>query len=206
MLAQQGGPGKTTLSIHLAVESTLASLKTVIVDSDPQASASTWWRRRDAEDPALVQAQQATLADVLSKASTLGYELAIIDTAPHSSDMAREAVRLSDRVVIPTRPAILDLDAIGASTSLVSEADLPAQIVLNACPPPGRYGEPRIVSEAREALSAYGVSVCPVAVSQRAALSHALIDGRSVSEFDPTGKASAEIKQLWDTIRQESGL
>jgi chromosome partitioning protein len=206
MLAQKGGTGKTTLSIHLAVEATLSSLKTIIVDTDPQASATTWWRRRSGEQPALVQAHRENLAEVLGRADSLGYELAIIDTAPHSSETARASVGLSNWVTIPTRPAILDLDAIGVSTALVTDDGRPSQIVLNACPPPGRYGEPRIVAEAREALKTYGLGVCPVAISQRAAFSHALIDGRAVGEFDPSGKASAEIKDLWAATRQGTGV
>jgi chromosome partitioning protein len=206
MLAQKGGTGKTTLSIHLAVEATLSSLRTIIIDVDPQASATTWWRRRSAELPALVQAHGENLADVVTRASDLGYALAIIDSAPHSSDTARESVSLSDWVAIPTRPAILDLDAIGASTSLVANDRTPSQIVLNACPPPGPYGEPRIVAEAREALKTYGIEVCSVAISQRAAFSHALIDGQSVSEFDPVGKASTEIRHLWQAVKREVRL
>jgi hypothetical protein len=50
--------------------------------------------------------------------------------------------------------------------------------------PPGAFGEPKIVSEARQALGIYGIPVCDVAISQRAALGHALIDGRAVCEFD----------------------
>lgn len=87
------------------------------------------------------------------------------------------------------RPAILDLDAIGTTTELVAGLNVPSQIVLNACPPPTRAQEPRIVAEAREALTAYQVPVCPVAVSQRAAYSHALIDGRAVVEFEARGRA-----------------
>ena len=206
MLAQKGGTGKTTLAIHLAVEASRTSLKAIIIDVDPQASAAAWWRRRRSQQPALVQAQGNTLAAVISNASDLGYDLAIIDSAPHSSDVARESVRLSDWVAIPTRPAILDLDAIGASTVLVVDAGTPAQIVLNACPPANRFGEPRIVAEARQALTTYGLEVCPVAISQRAAFGHALIDGLSVSEFDPTGKASTEIRGLWETIGRSVGL
>jgi hypothetical protein len=42
--------------------------------------------------------------------------------------------------------------------------------------------------------------VCPVAVTQRAALSYALIDGRAVTEFEAHGKAAGEINQLWEWI------
>jgi chromosome partitioning protein len=130
----------------------------------------------------------------------------IADTAPHSSADSGACARLSDHVIIPTRPAILDLDAIGATTGIVSEVRSSTVIVLNACPPPKLLGEPHIVSEAREALKLYGLPVCEVAISQRAAFSHALIDGRAVAEFDPGGKAAREIARLWDTIKLDMGL
>ena len=109
-------------------------------------------------------------------------------------------------MIIPTRPAILDLDAIGATTVIVSEIRAGCAIVLNACPPPKLFGEPHIVREAREALKHYGLPVSDVAISQRAALSHALIDGRAVAEFDADGKAAREIARLWDTIKEDMGL
>ena len=46
-------------------------------------------------------------------------------------------------------------------------------------------------------LRDYGLPVVPVAIHQRADLAHALIDGRAVSEFAPTGKATRELRQLW---------
>ena len=81
-----------------------------------------------------------------------------------------------------------------------------ANIVLNSCPPPTQSGEPHIVSEAREALEAYGIPVCAVAVSQRVAFSHALIDGRAVTEYERDGKAAREIAQLWSSVRKEIKL
>jgi chromosome partitioning protein len=109
-------------------------------------------------------------------------------------------------VIIPTRPAILDLEAIGATTGIVNEVRSSTVIVLNACPPPKLFGEPRLVSEAREALKLYGLPVCEVAISQRAAFSHALIDGRAVAEFDAGGKATREIARLWDTLKLDMDL
>lgn len=109
-------------------------------------------------------------------------------------------------MLIPTRPAILDLDAIGATTEIVNEIRASSAIVLNTCPPPKLFGEPHIVREAREALKRYGLPVCEVAISQRAALSHALIDGRAVAEFDAGGKAAREIALLWNTTKQDIGL
>jgi chromosome partitioning protein len=206
MIAQKGGAGKTTLSIHLAVRAGLEGLRVLLVDTDPQASATAWWRRRREETPALIQCGNDLLADTLTTAGRQRYDVVVVDTAPHSSEEAIATARLSDLVVIPTRPAILDLDAIAVSTELVLATKTQAQIVLNGCPPPTRYGEPHIVSEAREALKSYGIPVSTVALSQRAAFSHALIDGKSVNEFEGNGKAAREIDNLWSTLRREMAL
>ena len=206
MIAQKGGTGKTTLSIHLAVQASLAGLKVLLVDVDPQASATAWWRRRREEEPALIQSHGKALAKVLNRATARRYDLVVIDTAPHSSEESSTCARLSDRVCIPTRPAILDLDAIGATTDLVSDVGVSAEIILNGCPPPTLFGEPNIVSEARQALEIYGIPICDVAISQRSAFSHALIDGRAVMEFDGKGKAAREIERLWGILREELAL
>ncbi len=206
IIAQKGGAGKTTLSLHLTVRAGLAGLQVLLIDTDPQASATAWWRRRREEAPALIQSRGELLPEVLKTASDQHYDLAVIDTAPHSSGEADATARLSDLVYIPTRPAILDLDAIGTSTRLVADTGSTAKIVLNGCPPPTRYGEPHIVSEARQALETYGIPVSEVAISQRAAFSHALIDGRAVSEFERNGKAAREIDNLWSALRGEMTL
>lgn len=206
IIAQKGGTGKTTLSIHLAVESSLSGMKVLLVDVDPQGSATSWWQRRQEKEPELIQSRGDALGDVLDTAKTQGYDLVVADTAPHSSQDATSCASLADLVCIPTRPAILDLDAIRPSTDLVSAIGVPANIVLNACPPPTVFGEPHIVTEAREALKVYETPVCDVAVSQRVAFSHALIDGRAVSEYDRTGKAAGEIERLWSALREGMGL
>lgn len=206
IIAQKGGAGKTTLSVHLSVRAGLAGLRVLLVDTDPQASATAWWRRRREEAPALIQSRGESLPEVLETAAAQSYDLVVIDTAPHSSRDAHATARLSDLVYVPTRPAILDLDAIGVSTELVAGTGSTARIVLNACPPPTRYGEPHIVSEARQALETYGIPVSEVALSQRAAFSHALIDGRAVNEFERDGKAAREIDGLWNALRGEMAL
>jgi chromosome partitioning protein len=206
IIAQKGGTGKTTLSVHLAVQALLEGKRVLLVDMDPQASATSWWERRQAEQPQLIQGGGEALPNLLKRAREQAFDLVIADTAPHSSADANTCARLSDHILIPTRPAILDLAAIGATTSIVSEAGSRAVIVLNACPPPSRYGEPHIVREAREALRVYGLPVCQVAVSQRAAFSHALIDGRAVAEFDAVGKAATEIDDLWQTVKRDIDL
>jgi chromosome partitioning protein len=74
---------------------------------------------------------------------------------------------------------------------------VPAFIVLNGTPPSRGFGEASTTADARRALADYDIPVAPVTIGLRAALAHALVDGRAVNEIDPTGKAAQEMARLW---------
>lgn len=203
LLAQKGGTGKTTLCLHLAVLASDLGLDATVIDIDPQASASAWKRRRQRDTPEVLRCEAKDLPGVLADSELQNRDLVLMDTAPHSSHEAAAAAAAADLVLIVSRPAILDLEAIGESVKIVKQQRSLGAVVLNACPPPHRGGETAIVREAREALGVYGLPVSPVSVSQRAAFSHAFIDGRAVTEFDATGKAANEIRSLFEWIETQ---
>jgi chromosome partitioning protein len=123
-----------------------------------------------------------------------------IDTPPRHEEALRAVCAVSDFILIPARPGILDLRAIADTVGLVDSK--PAVIVLNSCPPRRGFGEAGVVSEARSALSVYGLPVCPVVISCRVVFSHALNGGLAVTEFEPEGKAAGEIRRLWEWLWQ----
>lgn len=202
ILSQKGGAGKSTLAVHLAVLAQAEGERVLLIDCDPQRSAAGWWHSRHADTPELVETDAAGLAPVLGAARADGVTLAVVDTAPHSERGTATAATLADLTLIPCRPGILDLRAVGATAAIIKLAKARAAILLNACPP-GRDGESSIVREARDALKAYGVPVVGVSVGQRAALAHALIDGSAVTEFDNEGKAADEIRAVWKWVTKE---
>lgn len=201
IIAQKGGSGKTTVAVHMAACAAQQKLKTAIIDIDPQRSAFLWNESR-AEDRKLdaVAADISQLADLLQQAESGGVELAIIDTAPHSSTAAAIAAKLADYVLIPCRPARFDLDAIAATLEIAKAANTPAAVVINAAATRGRLAE-----EARAALTREGATVVETVLHQRAAYSHAVIDGRSVHEYEPKGAAAAEIDELYNHITRLYG-
>jgi len=203
LLAQKGGAGKTTLALHLAVVAQQDGLRTVLVDLDPQRSAAGWWHARAANMPELVETEAGRLSEVIEAAKSDGVSLLVVDTRPSVERDASEVARLADLALIPTRPAILDLRAIGATVDVVKAARRPAAIVLNSCPPARGIGEASLTAEARRGLRAYGLPVSPTAITQRAALAHALIDGQAVTEFEPDGKAAAEVRKVWEWARRQ---
>jgi chromosome partitioning protein len=197
MLAQKGGAGKTTFAVHLSV---LAG-DAMLIDLDPQRSATEWWHTRDAPQPELAEGSSANLRDALG---AIRAKWVLIDTAPHAEEDARIVAENVDLVVIPTRAAILDLRAIRSTVAIVRRVGTPAVIVLNAVQPGRSVAEAGVTTEAREAVKVYGLPICPIAVGHRAALSHALNDGRAVSEFEPDGKAANEMLKLWRWIHDQA--
>ena len=126
--------GKTTLTLNLAVAAELVGQTALIVDLDPQASATAWPDSREPEPPVVVSAQAARLAEVLMTAREHDAALCLIDTAPHAESPALAAARAADLVLVPCRPSILDLRAVTASQTIAQLAGTPAAAVLSGVP------------------------------------------------------------------------
>ena len=201
VISQKGGAGKTTLALHLAVGAIAAGKSAAVVDLDPQASAAGWRDTRTAEEPAVVSAQAARLSQVLEAARGNGADLAIIDTAPHSEASALAAARAADLILVPCRPAILDLRAVGSTIDLARLAGKPSAVVLNAVPPRGGLAD-----EAAAAIGNYGVPVSPIRLGHRAAFVHALTAGQTAQEYEPEGKGAEEVTHLYMWLCGQVGL
>ena len=201
IISQKGGTGKTTIALNIAVAAELSGKPTVIVDLDPQASAKAWHDSRDGNPPIVISAHASRLDEVLSVAKEHGAKMIIIDTAPHSESDALKAARAADVILIPSRPAILDLRAIASTKELADLAKKPAFAELNATPPRGQLAD-----EAAEAIRGYGLEVAPVTITQRAAFVHSLTLGQAVIEYEPDGKATQEIKALYKFVCKHDNM
>ncbi len=201
LLSHKGGTGKTTVSLHLGVAAALANYVAVVIDLDPQASATEWGDSREAETPAVVSAQASRLEQVMETAEKEGVDIVFIDTAPLSETTALAAARAADLILVPCRPAILDLRAIKATRDLVKLADKPAFVVLNAVPPRGTFYQ-----EARQAVALHGLETAPVHFVQRNVFMNSLKDGLTAQEEEPRGKAAQEVAALFKWVCTRVGL
>ena len=202
LLARKGGTGKTTLAVHLAVLAAETGRQVLLVDTDPQHSAGDWGRARRSDIPRLIECAANRVPDVLELAAAEGIDLVVVDTRPSVEAETAEIARLSDLALIPTGPGILDLRAIAATADMVRSLGAGAfgsgaMIVLNGVMASPSFGENGLTIEARRALAAYQIPVADVAIGRRVAFAHALIDGRSVTEFEPQGKAARELRRLF---------
>jgi chromosome partitioning protein len=197
-LAQKGGSGKTTLAVHTAVAATEAGERVVVIDTDPQKSATVWGDARSQEAPIVATAAAAELGRVLEAADQERMSLAIVDTAPHAAPDATRIVRAVDLVAIPVRPTAFDIAAAGSAVDIVKAAGVRAVFILSACP----FRSPEI-AETRTVLADYGVPIAPVEIIDRRAFARAVATGRAVTEFESDGKAATEIRALWAWLKEQ---
>lgn len=192
IISQKGGVGKTTLATALAVASEVDGQPAAVFDLDPQASAAFWKDTREAETPAVIAVPPARLLHVLKAAAGSGCAMAIIDAPPFAKDIAFEAAQHADFILVPTRPAVLDVMAMTKTLELVRYYAKPSSVVLTFCPTQGRE-----VADTEAAVKQLGATLATVHIHNRVAYSRAQQTGLSAQEFEPNGKAADEIKKLY---------
>jgi len=197
LLNQKGGSGKTTIAVHVAVAAEEHE-RVVVIDTDPQQSASAWSRARSQPSPFVVTADVSDLRPVIDAASQDGMTLAVVDSAPHAAPPAAMIARAVDLVVIPVRPSAFDIAAAERAVDLVKAAGVAGVFVLSACP--ARAPE---INETRQVLAEYELPIAPVDIIDRRAYARAVATGQSVTEFDGESKAAAEIRALWSWLRAQ---
>ncbi len=133
LASYKGGVSKTTSAIHLA---TLLDGNNLVIDSDPNRSASTWAKPGglpfqvcgDMEAAKLLRSQQ--------------FDWIIIDTPARPNDAeVEELARGCDLLIVPTTPDTLGLDAM-AMLSRALPASANWRVLLTMVPPkPQKDGE-----------------------------------------------------------------
>ncbi len=201
IVSQKGGSGKTTLALHLATSAAYDGKTSCVIDTDPQATAAAWGDWRGDFHPEVITCPPIRLVRTIQKANNSGVEFVVIDTAPHGDSTAREAVRVADFVLIPSRPRAFDLQALESVAELVAHSRKPAFVLLNAVP----AGATRIIAEAIKFVEGLGLKVCPVHFGDRSAFHRNSAAGEVAMEAEPDGKAAAEVAALWQWVGEQIG-
>jgi chromosome partitioning protein len=192
-ITQKGGAGKTTLAVNCAVLAGKKN-KVLIFDLDPQMSAENWYQLREDDTPEVVTGTAWQLPDAVAQAKADGYDFIMIDTPGRDEPATNAAVKTSDFCIVPCRPTPVDLKATKPTADTIARLAKPAAFVLTQTPPRGGR-----IKEAEAGLVTLGI-VCPIPIVARAAYQDAHGAGLGVCEFEPDGKAAAEVAQLWAWI------
>lgn len=137
----KGGVGKTTSAVNLAALLS-NTYKTLLVDADPQASAS-WWVDRGEMPFDLSQETDPQLLKQLKKVKD--YELVVVDTPPAlRSDALKAVVGAADYLILPTQPSPMDLTALIETVRSAISSKVSHRVLLTKV-------DPRSINEALEA-------------------------------------------------------
>src|SRR2546430_12319246 len=102
----KGGWGKTTLATCLAVVAQQTGRHVVILDTDPQATASQWWESRDEKTPALLEVKGEEIARAVAVVQEKGFDVVIIDTPARAEPINAAAAQVADFCLIPCQPVV----------------------------------------------------------------------------------------------------
>ena len=199
ILSQKGGSGKTTTALHLAVAAEQDGKTAVVIDLDPQGSATMWFEARKAaghgQAPAVMPTHPAQLEAMLIALADQKVDFAIIDTAPQSDSLGVQAAKVADLVLVTCKPSVMDLRAIQSTLRLADIAGATPHVLLTQVEAQGTRKQ-----EASDTLKRLGVKVLPEATTKRVAYMDALIDGRSATELEPNGKAAEETRAIYQHV------
>jgi chromosome partitioning protein len=128
---QKGGAGKTTTTMNLAAMAAESS-RVLVVDVDPQQSA-TWWATTAGDELPFDFAEE-TDPTFLAAVRSLPYDFVFIDTPGSLSDAAVLSTVLdaADFVIIPTEPEALCIPPmVRTITTLVEPKRVPFRVLLS---------------------------------------------------------------------------
>lgn len=204
VLSQKGGPGKTTIGRGIGVGYAKAGWDVKVADMDiGQASATSWNRRRLAGQiaPELAVEMFSNVAKAVASAEQA--DLLIFDGAPHATKTALDIAKVSDLVVIPTKPSLDDLEPAALFADYLVKNGIDRKRIAYAL---SQFGKnPREAEDAREYLGHTGIAVLPGSIPVSPAYVRAHDLGQSIIEtpYKAPREAATEVVQgVMDLMRK----
>ena len=115
----------------------------------------------------------------------------VIDSPPHTEIEAKNAVRMADLVIIPMQPSPTDVWATKATVDFAKQERKNYRILLNRYNPNSKTG--------KQAVGAMDM-ILEGHLGNRVAFSSCFMQGRCVTESDPSSQAAEEIRNVTNEI------
>lgn len=207
--AEKGGVAKTRLATNLAAIAACEGADVVLLDTDPQGSATSWVRLREQDTAvpqfpvlALSPSPAVSLVSLSSK-----YDLIVVDIGAQNYRTMIEAAVLSDLVLVPcgndqqeVESTLKVVQALKDEGPRHVRGEMPVYSVLTRVSP---VEHAKSTEELRAFLADEGVAVLDSHLAYRTGWLHSGKTGLAVHELrgkDRSSKAAAEMRAVYDEI------
>jgi chromosome partitioning protein len=191
---QKGGTGKSTTSLNVAVATALRGYRVALLDTDPQGSLQLWRSLRRKRWPCVEDLRADELAGWLARNRHL-FDLIVVDTPAHDGKTIACAVKAADLALIVTQPTMLATSVAMRLRNLFLDHGIPFAILLSQTPP-------TLSSRLVQWLDNHRLlgTVVQGQLAYRFAYQDAIAVGMGVLEYEPEGRAAAEVQIVTEWI------
>jgi chromosome partitioning protein len=206
---QKGGAGKTTVSMQLAGTLGRRGKKVLVIDADPQATATRWAASAEDEKPfpASVSGLSAAGSKVHREVKKFvdDYDYIIVDCPPAAdSPVPQSALMIADLAIVPVIPSPLDLWASVGIRQVIENIqdineDLKPFVMVNQCQP-----NTSLAKETLEILPEYGIQMMDTILHQRTVYRQSAVYGGTVHDLGR--KAALAIKEIDNLAYEVIGI
>jgi chromosome partitioning protein len=198
----KGGVGKSTIAVNLAVEAARDGKRVLLVDSDIQGSSIGFRAARERDDIKAMSIITSTLHRDLGDFKN--FDCIIVDVGGRDTGVFRSALLAADIVIVPVLPSQYDIWAAADNVENIRLArvvkEIKAFFLFNQV-----IQGTKISGEATAALEEIigddGIRLMESQLVSRVAYKNSISKGLGVSEYEPNGKAAAEMHALYNEIK-----
>jgi chromosome partitioning protein len=206
---QKGGTGKSSTAINIACALESAGYKLQVVDTDPQATFTKWFRTRKKSGRNgfnVTNIPKGLLEEEIeSLRKDPNLDMVIVDCPGNLEDITASAVRLSDAVLSPLRPSSIDITHTVDTAKFIREIrntypEIQFLLFVNAAMP--RWNISRDTADTtREMLASLErTTVLKTQIPMTAAIAEFFGTGDSIFEYAPKSTSATAYKKLTKEI------
>jgi chromosome partitioning protein len=189
----KGGVAKTTTTVHLGAALAASGERVLCIDADPQAASLLDWSTVAGEawpdNLTVIPWSGKDLARRI-RAVADDYDHVLVDTGGENDEILSQALLVTDDLIVPVAPSLIELRRLPATFSLAAKIDaispVTARVLL--C----KVRRTRSAGEARELLEGLDIPVMAASIGLREMYSASF--GTLPAEFGEYADVVAELR------------